>query len=129
MDIKINNKIYHVLTTEYTKINHIEYTNLKLYNELGHHERIIGLLNMLSKIVSFPMIYFFHTTHGGFIPINYYLLHRSTIYLIDTTEEHENNIKQNLIQKSYKEIYKEINEYYKMNSRKFSSFFVYKLYP
>lgn len=97
MDIKINNKMYQVLSTEYTKINHTEYTNLKLYKELGHHERIIGLLNMLSK-VSFPMIYFFYTTHGGFIPMNYYLLHHSTIYLVDTSEEHENNIKQNLIQ-------------------------------
>lgn len=107
MEIKINNKIYQILPTEYQKINHIEYTNLKLYKELGHHERIIGLLNRLNNVILSPIFLFFDTTHGGFIPINYLqnsirkdvnnndVNGFSQFYLVDTKEEHENNIKVN----------------------------------
>jgi predicted O-methyltransferase YrrM/tetratricopeptide (TPR) repeat protein len=98
MEIKINNRIYQVFSTEYPEIKHKEYTNLKLYDKLGHHERVIGFLQMLSNAISSPSIYFFHTTHGGFIPIHY-VLHNNKIccYLVDTAEEQKINIQMNQI--------------------------------
>ena len=44
MEIIIEGKKYKINNNEYNKINHQEYTNLRLYNEIGIHERIIGLI-------------------------------------------------------------------------------------
>ncbi len=43
-------KKYKVDKNEYTKIYHNEYNNLRLYDELSIHERIIGLIKKCKKI-------------------------------------------------------------------------------
>ena len=69
-DITINNEIFRVNENEYTKINHVEYCNLRILESLGFHERLISLLTEISSIypqkVSVRMN---HVTHGGYIPI------------------------------------------------------------
>jgi tetratricopeptide (TPR) repeat protein len=69
-DISINNEMFRVNEDEYNKINHAEYSNLRILDSLGFHERLISLLTEISSIypqkVSVRMN---HVTHGGFIPI------------------------------------------------------------
>jgi hypothetical protein len=69
-DISINNEIFRVNQDEYNKINHIDYCNLRILDQLGFHERLISLLTEISSLypqkVSIRMN---HVTHGGFIPI------------------------------------------------------------
>jgi tetratricopeptide (TPR) repeat protein len=97
MEILIDNKKYKIHDNEYTKIKHQEYTNLKLYNELGIHERIIGLIKKCKEVFSVdkPDFLSFDTKYGGFIPIN---LSKDFehVCLIDTEKEHENNIIENI---------------------------------
>jgi len=69
-DITINGNTFRVNTTEYTKVEHKEYHNLTILDQLGFHERIISLLTELSKLyeqkVSIRMT---DVSHGGFVPI------------------------------------------------------------
>ena len=69
-DISINNEIFRVNENEYTKIHHAEYSNLRILESLGFHERLVSLLTEISSIypqkVSVRMN---HVTHGGYIPI------------------------------------------------------------
>jgi predicted O-methyltransferase YrrM len=97
MEILIDNKKYKIHDNEYTKIKHEEYTNLKLYNELGIHERIIGLIKKCKEVFSLnkPDFLSFDTKYGGFIPIN---LSKDFehVCLINTEKEHANNIIENI---------------------------------
>jgi len=99
MEISINKKKYKLNYNEYIKINHKEYNNLKLYNQVGIHERIIGLIKKCKEVFtkqSHDKCSFvsFDTKYGGFIPIN--LSHVfNHIYLLNTTEENIQNIRQN----------------------------------
>ena len=43
--------------------------NLNILEHLGEHERIISLLNELSKLFVEKTIYFNNISHGGYIPI------------------------------------------------------------
>jgi hypothetical protein len=99
MEILINKKNYKVNKNEYTNIYHNEYNNLRLYNELSIHERIIGLIKKCKYAFSKQTddncnFAYFNTTHGGFIPIN--LSNEfDSIYLFNTTQENIKNITEN----------------------------------
>jgi hypothetical protein len=70
MEILINKKKYKVDKNEYNKIDHVSYNNLKLYNELAVHERIIALIQKCKQVYCFePDFISYNTKHGGFIPI------------------------------------------------------------
>jgi tetratricopeptide (TPR) repeat protein len=120
MEKVIKNKKYKLNENEYTKIHKKEYNNLRLYNEIGLHERIIGLIKKCKQVFSKSIddkYYFvsFNTTHGGFIPINL-SNNFDNIYLFNTTEQNSKNINENKngIKNIYeiyncKEIYKSFN--------------------
>ena len=97
MSISIEKIKYHVNHNEFTKIEHTEYLNLKLYNELGLFERLIGLIKRLKECYEDNVSFIsYETTHGGFIPIN--LINQFiSIYLFPYSDEHINNIKNNII--------------------------------
>lgn len=117
MEHCINNKKYKLNENEYTKIHHKDYTNLRLYSELGVHERIIGLIKKCKEVFSTTKnekynFVSFNTTHGGFIPINL-SDDFDNIYLLNTTEQNSKNIREN--NKGTKNIYEidNYNEIYK----------------
>lgn len=101
-EININGVIYKVNQNEYEKINHEKYNNLRLYNDLAIHERIIGLIKKckevfdLKKEFHYLEFYSFNTTHGGFIPISLskYFTH---VFLLNTEQSNKDNITSNII--------------------------------
>ena len=97
MEIIIEGKKYKVNNNEYNKINHQEYTNLRLYNEIGIHERIIGFIKKCIEVYIHekPNFISFNTTHGGFIQINLSNFF-DKIIIVNTKEEHLNNINYNI---------------------------------
>ena len=69
-DIPINKQIFRVRTDEYCKIDHPEYMNLHILDQLGFHERIISLLTTLSTLYDQKVnLRLNSVSHGGFIPI------------------------------------------------------------
>lgn len=100
--ILIDNKQYKINNDEYKKLNHSEYSNLKLYDDIGLHERLISLIKKFKNVFfncdkncdkKINLIYF-NVTHGGFIPINLSYCF-DTIYLINTLENHLTNVIEN----------------------------------
>ena len=120
MEITINKGLYKIAANEYSKIQHNEYTNLKLYNEIGLHERIIGLIKKCKEVFfnlnnnnqEYHFINF-DTTHGGFIPINL-SNDFNGIYLFNTSEDNIKNIRLNKL--DIKNIY-EINNYNEISNQ------------
>ena len=64
---KINNINYFVNDDEFPIIHHNKYTNLKIVDKLGYFETIISFINKISHQHD---LFFYNTTHGGFIPLN-----------------------------------------------------------
>lgn len=101
MIITIDSLKYKVKDNEYDKINHIKYNNLKLYKELGEHERLIGFIKKCQEINTLRgsfNFFSFKTTHGGFIPINLYNSNVfNKVYIIDTENTDLENINYNIL--------------------------------
>ena len=96
MIINIEKLNYHVKNDEFTKINHKEYINLKLYNDLGIFERLIGLIKKIKECFDEDVTFIsYDTTHGGFIPNNL-ITEFTTIYICQDDTEHITNIKKNI---------------------------------
>ena len=95
-DIPINKQTFRVCTDEYCKIDHPEYMNLHILDQLGFHERIISLLTTLSTLyyqkVNLRMS---DVSHGGFIPIQCTRSFQA-IY-INQNPLHDNHINHNII--------------------------------
>ena len=97
MEILIDNKKYKINDNEYKRIEHKEYNNLKLYNNLGLHERIIGFIKKCKEVYSLdPDFISYNTKYGGFIPISLSNNFKH-IFLLDTKNSHETNIHENII--------------------------------
>jgi len=96
MSITIDGNNYKITNTEFIKIQHKEYNNLKLYNDIGIFERLIGLIKKLKECFDEDVGFVsYNTTHGGFIPIN--LTEQFTkIYVYSHNAIHTNNIKYNI---------------------------------
>jgi len=95
MKLLINYVNYHVNDNEFTKILHQEYNHLKLYNDLGIFERIIGLIKKFKECFNTPVNFIsYDTTHGGFIPIN--LINEFDNIYLYYEKEHIDNIKTNI---------------------------------
>ena len=102
--IQINKELFEVKTNEYINTQN-KFKNLKIFENLGLHERLISLIKKLKycfepeKIISSLVnnninLITYNCTHGGFIPIklNMYF---NEIYLINS-ENNLNNIKKNI---------------------------------
>ena len=69
--VTIDNKKYIVNENEFCKINHKEYTNLRILDKLGQFERIISLLCEIKCVhEDIKSLLIEKTDHGGFVPIN-----------------------------------------------------------
>lgn len=96
--VKIDKKEYVVSLNEYKNKPHIEYNNLEILENLGNHERIVSLINELSKILEKDQkknLIYYGISHGGYIPINtskYY----DSIYIDEYNDHHLENLKSNI---------------------------------
>jgi hypothetical protein len=96
MEILIDNKKYKINENEYNKIQHKEYNNLRLYDTIGLHERIIGFIKKCKDLYCLqPEFISYDTKYGGFIPINLSNIFNH-ICLVDTKNTHETNIHENI---------------------------------
>ena len=96
MIINIEKLNYSIKHNEFEKINHREYNHLKLYNDIGLFERIIGLIKKLKECFDQDIKFIsYDTTHGGFIPINL-IEEFTTIYICQYDIEHITHIKHNI---------------------------------
>lgn len=81
MLVELNNRKYNIQPNEFNVITHNEYNNLQIRENVGLFDRIVSLLQELSKVkigneiqdqdkeVTKQCI-FYDVTHGGYIPIN-----------------------------------------------------------
>jgi predicted O-methyltransferase YrrM len=96
MIINIEKLNYHIKNDEFKKIENKKYNNLKLYDEIGIFEIIIGLIKKVKECFNEDINFIsYDTTHGGFIPINL-IKEFITIYISQCDMEHMNNIKKNI---------------------------------
>jgi predicted O-methyltransferase YrrM/tetratricopeptide (TPR) repeat protein len=96
MIINIEKLNYNIKNNEFKKINHAEYNYLKLYDDIGIFERIIGLIKTLKECFDEDVNFIsYDTTHGGFIPINL-TTEFTKIYICQYDLEHITNIKNNI---------------------------------
>ena len=96
MIINIENLNYNIKNNEFKKINHAEYNYLKLYDDIGIFERIIGLIKTLKECFDEDVNFIsYDTTHGGFIPINL-TTEFTKIYICQYDLENITNIKKNI---------------------------------
>jgi hypothetical protein len=108
----IDNKYYKVNDNEYSKIIHTEFNNLRLYNELSIHERIIGFIIKLKQLSFIKnTLISVNTTHGGFIPINV-SKYFDDVYFLDTDNNHVQNIETNIVKYNVKNIFEYNNNLY-----------------
>ena len=96
MIINIEKLNYNIKNNEFKKINHKEYNYLKLYDDLGIFERIIGLIKKVKECFDEDVKFIsYDTTHGGFIPINL-TTEFTIIYICQYDIAHITNIKNNI---------------------------------
>lgn len=104
MFVKIELKDYEVNKDEFNFIVYEKYENLKILKNLGLFERLISLFGELKFNDLIKKIYFFNTTHGGFIPIECAKMF-DMVYLLNTTNEHKQNITNNISLHKLENIY------------------------
>jgi predicted O-methyltransferase YrrM len=95
-EVFINKEKFKVNTNEYTKVNHDQYSNLNILDQLGFHERQISLLKEISNLYPNKVnIKMNNVSHGGFIPIKC-----STFFdkiYINNNNLHYQNILENIV--------------------------------
>jgi predicted O-methyltransferase YrrM/tetratricopeptide (TPR) repeat protein len=98
MIIDINKKSYNVLTNEFNKVIHNEYNNLIIRDGVASQERIISLLNELSKALNIDIGIFINPSHGAFMPINCSNIFKQ-VQIVNTLNDDENtvNIEANIL--------------------------------
>jgi len=102
MILDINKKKYHAHENEFAQINIQEFCNLRILNDVGLFERLISLFSQL-KYCGVRNLVCFEPTHGGFLPIECSKF-CNNITLINSSAEHENNIKTNIQNHNIKNI-------------------------
>ena len=92
--VEISKQNYYVNGNEFNTVKHTVYNHLKINESVGQFERIVSLMNELTKLnVSECICY--HSTHGGFIPIHCSKIFK-TVYVLNSTLEHRENITRNV---------------------------------
>jgi hypothetical protein len=92
--VEISKKNYYVNGNEFNVVTHALYNNLKILDSVGEFERIISLINELSKINLFEFICY-NSTHGGFIPINCSKSFEN-IFILNSKPDNRENIEKNV---------------------------------
>jgi hypothetical protein len=108
MNIELNKKSYQVNSNEFNKIIHNEYNNLIIREKLGFYERIASLLKDLSPLA--PQCLFFSQSHGGYLGIES-AKHYDKVYFLNNKENHEKNIRTNVLKYGLQNVEWEISEH------------------
>jgi len=90
MLVKVNEKNYKVEDEEFIKIPHEYFQNLSILKDVNILERLVSLFNELN-LINIENLILYNTTHGGFLPINC-CTHFKNIYLLETENNHQENI-------------------------------------
>ena len=93
--VTISGKEYKVNETEFKKIEHKEFGNLNIIDNIGLFERLVSLINELSDTLTIENLIVYKITHGGYIPLNCSKNYKS-VFLVETSKEHSDNIKSNI---------------------------------
>ena len=99
---EIDHVKYNVNPNEFQCETHAIYNSLNILDRVGLYERLIALLSRLS-LRQKPSGFFYGATHGGFIPINCVSAF-TDIRLLNVSEQHLDNINDNLILHDIKNI-------------------------
>ena len=90
MIVKLNDIEYLVNSGEFEIINHPQFTNLHLKNDLALLERIVSLINECTTL-NIKNLISYNTKFGGYIPLNCSQKFQN-ILLLDTENSNKNNI-------------------------------------
>ena len=110
--VTINKKDFFVKNYEFSKINIEQFSNLLILKDVDKYERVTGLLNELSKVIS-PntntsthacTLLCINATHGGFLAINS-SNHFKEVYGICESESHYSNATKNLEKKNISNVF------------------------
>lgn len=125
--VKLNGKTFFVNENEYNQIQHKEYTNLKLIQNLAIHERLVALLNKLLTALNRNKhtsgknkLIFINTEFGGYIPIQCALntinneTYELTVYFVSENDSNNELIKKNIY--NYNLVNKKYYNFYFYNS-------------
>ena len=133
MLVDINRRSYQVNNNEFTTIVHNEYNHLIILDKLGVMERICSLLGEL-KFNNIDAIVIHNPTHGGFIPITVANKYQS-VYLLNVSEEHKENIIKNASSHNIQNIKWELDDtisgcvVFSENAESIDTAFVKKYHP
>jgi hypothetical protein len=103
MLVKINKKSYQVNSDEFTHLNVPEFSNIKILNDLGPIERLVAVFAQL-KNCNINNLIIFNNDHGGFLPIECAPFF-DKILLLNTLDQHINNINYNIAQHNIQNIF------------------------
>ena len=97
--VTINKKFFFVEQDEFLEIKHETFSNLRILKDVGKYERIMGLLQELTKVkptnTNTHTLLCINVTHGGFLAIissNYF----KEVYGICSGENHYKNATKNI---------------------------------
>ena len=97
--VTINKKVFFVEQDEFLEIKHETFSNLRILKDVGKYERIMGLLQELTKVkptnTNTHTLLCINVTHGGFLAIissNYF----KEVYGICSGENHYKNATKNI---------------------------------
>ena len=97
--VTINKKVFFVEQDEFLEIKHETFSNLRILKDVGKYERIMGLLQELTKVkptnTNTHTLLCVNVTHGGFLAIissNYF----KEVYGICSGENHYKNATKNI---------------------------------
>jgi predicted O-methyltransferase YrrM/tetratricopeptide (TPR) repeat protein len=95
-DVSVNNELFRVNPTEFTKVVNSEYNTLNILEGLGELERLQSLIKDLSSLIgSEKTIGFYGTSHGGYLPIQLSKIF-DKVYVCDYSGKHVENVSYNI---------------------------------
>ena len=109
MLVNIEKKPYHVCEGEFEKIDHLEFNNLKILDNVGLCERLLSLLCEIKNIDSaLKNLVCMKPKNGGFIPINASSIFEK-IFILEADLNHAENIEKNILYHKTKNVTLGIN--------------------
>ena len=97
--VTINKEVFFVEQNEFMEIKHETFSNLKILKDVDKYERIMGLLQELSKVkptnTNTHTLLCINVTHGGFVAINSSKYFKE-VYGICNGENHYKNATKNI---------------------------------
>jgi hypothetical protein len=103
MIVKLNGIEYLVNSGEFEIINHPQYTNLHLKNDLALLERITSLIKECTNL-NIKNLVSYDTKFGGFLPLN--CSHKfENVFLLNTEDSHKDNILFNIKKTKFENIH------------------------